>query len=122
MTRQLGGTGIWSPQLRWGDPVEAAAAATELEVLGYAALWVGDVGGDLFTSVGNLLGATTTATVATGILNVWMHTPEETASQHARLIAEHGPRFLCGMGISHQRLIDHVSAPGTYKKPIETMS
>ena len=51
-----------------------------------------------------------------------MHTPEETASEHARLVAEHGPRFLCGIGISHRPLIDRVTEPGTYKKPIEKMS
>jgi probable F420-dependent oxidoreductase len=122
MTPPLGPIGIWSPQLRWGDPGEAAARAAELEGLGYSALWVGDIGGDLFTPLGNLLGATTTATIATGILNLWMHTPEETASEHARLVAAHGPRFLCGIGISHRPLIDHVAEPGTYKKPLETMS
>src|SRR4051795_2855234 len=122
MTPPLGPIGIWSPQLRWGDPAEAAAAAAELEALGYSALWVGDIGGDLFTPLGNLLGATTTATIATGILNVWMHTPEETAAEHARLVAEHGPRFLCGIGISHRPLIDRVVEPGAYKNPIQTMS
>jgi probable F420-dependent oxidoreductase len=122
MTTRLGTTGIWSTQLRYGEPGEAAERAAELEELGYSALWIGDIGGDLFTPLGNLLGATTTATIATGILNVWMHTPEETASEHARLVAEHGPRFLCGLGISHRPLIDTVDEPGTYKKPIETMS
>ena len=38
-------------------------------------------------------------TIATGILNIWMHTPEETAAQHAALTAEHGPRFL----VRHRR-------------------
>ena len=122
MTTRLGGTGIWSPALRFGDAGEAAARAAELEGLGYSALWIGDIGGDLFTPLGNLLGATTTATIATGILNIWMHPPEETASEHARLVAEHGPRFLCGIGISHRPLIDRVTEPGTYKKPIEKMS
>ena len=90
--------------------------------LGYSALWIPDVGGDVFTPLDNLLGATTSATIATGILNVWMHTPEETAAEHARLTAAHGHRFLCGIGISHRPLIDHVNEPGTYEKPIETMS
>jgi probable F420-dependent oxidoreductase len=122
MTRELGRTGIWSPQLRWGDTGEAAARAAELEDLGYAALWIGDVGGDLFTPLDNLLRATTTTTIATGILNIWMHTPEEAAGMHAGLVTEHGPRFLCGIGISHRPLIDHVVEAGTYRKPIETMS
>ena len=87
-----------------------------------SALWIPDVGGDLFGPLGNLLGATTTATIATGILNVWMHTPEEAAARRTSLTAEHGPRFLCGIGISHRPFIDHVNAPGTYQKPIETVA
>ena len=122
MTTRLSGTGIWSSTFRYGDVVAAAEQATELEGLGYTALWIPDVGGDLFGPLANLLGATSTATVATGILNVWMHTPEETAAQHAALTAEHGPRFLCGIGISHRPLIDHFNPPGTYQKPIETMT
>ncbi len=108
--------------LRYGDLEQVGPAATELEALGYSALWIPDVGGDLFGPLATLLGATTTATVATGILNVWMHTPDEAAAQHARLTAEHGPRYLCGIGISHRPFIDHVNPPGTYTKPIETMA
>ena len=122
MSARLTGTGIWSGMLRYGDPAAIAAAAPELESLGYSALWIPDVGGDLVSSLATLLGATTTVTIATGILNVWMHTPEEAAAQHARLTAEHGPRYLCGIGISHQPFIDLVNAPGTYTKPIETMA
>ena len=122
MTTRLSGTGIWSGVLRYGDAGQAAALAAELEALGYSALWVPDVGGDLFGAVGNLLGATTAATVATGILNVWMHTPDDSATEHARLTVEHGHRVVFGLGISHRPLIDRVNEPGTYQKPIETMA
>ena len=121
MTKRLTGTGIWSSALRYGDPGEAAAQATELEELGYTTMWIPDIGGDLFGPLANLLGATSTATIATGILNLWMHTPEETAAQHAALTAEHGPRFLCGIGISHRPLIDHVHSAGAYQRPVATM-
>ena len=106
MTHSPVGTGVWSSALRHGDAAEIAAAAAELESLGYSALWIPDVGGDVFGAVGNLLGATTTATIATGILNLWMHTAEETAAKHAALTAQHGQRFFVGIGISHARLID----------------
>ncbi|MEI6496555.1 MAG: LLM class flavin-dependent oxidoreductase, partial [Actinomycetota bacterium] len=122
MSSRLAGTGIWSGGLRYGDAGAAAAAATELEALGYSALWIPDVGGDLTGSLANLLGATSTVTIATGILNVWMHTPADAAAAHARLTAEHGPRYLCGIGISHRPFIDMVNAPGTYTKPVETMA
>jgi len=51
-----------------------------------------------------------------------MHTAQETAAEHARLTAEHGPRLLFGLGVSHQRLIDHVNEPGTYQRPVEVMA
>jgi probable F420-dependent oxidoreductase len=122
MTAPLGRTGIWSSQLRLGDPAEVVELAAELEDLGYSAIWIPEGGGDMFPPLSNLMSATTTATIATGILNVWMHTPEETASGRARLVAKHGPRFLCGLGISHRPLVDRRIATGTYKKPIQTMS
>jgi probable F420-dependent oxidoreductase len=118
MTHPLSGTGIWSSTLRHGDAHETAAAAAELESLGYSALWIPDVGGDVFGAVANLLEATTTAVVATGILNLWMHTAEETAAQHATLSSAHGRRFLVGIGVSHARLIDRVVEDGTYRTPL----
>jgi probable F420-dependent oxidoreductase len=38
------------------------------------------------------------------------------------LTAEHGSRFLCGIGISHRPFIDMVNSPGTYQRPIDTMA
>ncbi len=72
----------------------------------------------MFAAVANLLQATSTAVVATGILNLWMHAAEETAAQHATLTAEHGRRFLVGIGVSHGPLIDNVKEAGTYAKPL----
>ncbi len=118
MSHPLGRTGIWSGVLRSGDAHETAAAAAELESLGYSALWIPDVGGDVFGAVEHLLTATSTATIATGILNLWMHTAQETAAQHAVLTARHGHRFLAGIGVSHAPLIDYKLDPGTYQKPM----
>jgi probable F420-dependent oxidoreductase len=116
----LAATGVWSAPLRYGEPAAAADAAAELEALGYAACWLPDVGGDVFACVENLLQATSSLTVATGILNLWMHEAEEAASQHARLTAAHGRRFLMGIGVSHAPLIDHAEA-GRYTKPLAHM-
>jgi probable F420-dependent oxidoreductase len=113
----LTGIGIWSNQLRYGDPAESADAAAELDELGFCALWIPDVGGQVFEAVGNLLAATATTTIATGILNLWMHTADEVAENYAALTAEHGDRFLLGIGVSHAPVIDAV-APGTYRKPL----
>lgn len=75
----ISGVGVWSSQLRYGDPTEAAEAAAELEELGYRALWIPDVGGPVFDAVGRLLAATTHTVIATGILNLWMHAAAEVA-------------------------------------------
>ena len=117
---QLSGTGIWAHQLRYGDPSVAADLAAELDALGYDALWIPDVGGDVFGAIETLLDATSRTTVATGILNIWMHEPAEVAAQHAGWSDDWKARFLLGLGVSHQPLIDH-NNPGRYTKPYSKM-
>jgi probable F420-dependent oxidoreductase len=116
----LTGTGVWAASLRYGEPAPAAEAAAELEALGYSAIWLPDVGGDLFPAVENVLAATSSLTVATGILNLWLHEPADAASEHARLTAAHGRRFLMGIGVSHGPFID-LAEPGRYTKPLTRM-
>ncbi len=113
----LGATGVWSAALRYGDVAAAAEAAAELESLGYGALWVPDVGGDLFGALENLLEATSTATIATGILNLWMHTPEETAARYNEFVSGFGERLMLGIGVSHAPLANMLKE-GQYKKPL----
>ena len=120
MSITLEGTGVWNSALRYGDAGEVAEVVAELEQLGYSAVWVGDIGGDLFGSVAALLAATKTAVVATGIANIWLRTPEETARQHATLSAEHGRRFLLGLGVSHAHLVERVAGE-EYKRPLARM-
>jgi probable F420-dependent oxidoreductase len=55
--------------------------------------------------------------VATGILNLWMHEPEETASKYHEFTQAHGDRLLLGIGVSHQPLIDMAEA-GRYRQPL----
>ena len=114
---ELSGVGVWSSQLRYSDPSEAAEAAAELDELGFPALWIPDVGGPVFDAVSLLLAATKRTVIATGILNLWMHKPSEVARSYAALTAEHGNRFLLGIGVSHAPLID-AGAPGRYRKPL----
>ncbi|HTO00818.1 MAG TPA: LLM class F420-dependent oxidoreductase [Microthrixaceae bacterium] len=117
MTYSLAGTGIWSGALRYGDETAAAEAAAELEELGYSALWIPDVGGDLFSPLQNLLEATNTLTIATGILNLWMHEPAVAAAKFHEYTDRFNGRFLMGIGISHALLIDGSDA-GHYDRPL----
>src|SRR5581483_1818715 len=114
---KLTGVGIWSWQLRSGEPRDVADAAAELEVLGYSALWIpGGAGGPVFEAVSTLLEATRRVVVTTGILNVWMHDPADVAAAHARITQAYPQRFLLGLGISHAPLVDARSSR-RYERP-----
>lgn len=118
---RVSGVGVWSSQLRYGDPAEVAEAAAELEELGYGALWIPDVGGPVFDAVRALLAATRNTVVATGILNLWMHAPEEVAASYAALPDGQRERFLMGIGVSHAPLVD-AAEQGRYRKPLAAMT
>ncbi len=115
---ELSGTGVWSGALRYGDRGDINEAAAELEGLGYSAIWVpGGAGGDIFGDCSALLEATERVTVATGILNIWMHEAQEVATGHAALTAAHPGRFLLGLGVSHAALVDR-DEERRYRKPM----
>lgn len=101
----LQGIGIWSNELRFGDPAEAADSAAELDSLGFTALWIPDVGGPVFDALDHLLANTTTTTVATGILNVWMHEPGAVGAWWSGLDDGVRSRVLLGLGVSHRLII-----------------
>jgi probable F420-dependent oxidoreductase len=117
---KLTGTGVWAGQLRYGDPGPIAEAAAELDELGYSALWIPDVGGDLLPAMETLLGATERAVAASGILNVWMHEAAAVAAHRAGWSESWQQRSLFGLGVSHAPLID-AGTPGRYTKPYQKM-
>ncbi|MEA2419276.1 MAG: hypothetical protein QOE60_1482 [Thermoleophilaceae bacterium] len=103
----LGQFGIWRRHQ------EGLAPIPEIEALGFGALWVG--GSPSLADVRPFLEATSTITVATGILNVWRHEPADVAAGHAELRAAFGERFLLGIGIGHPE------ATAEYKQPLTKM-
>jgi probable F420-dependent oxidoreductase len=119
MGLDLTGTGIWSSELRREQDRGAASdAAAELEDLGYSALWfpAGD-GATAFDAASELLRATQSVTVATGILSVWVADPEFAAAQRAELHDAYDGRFLLGLGVSHEKLV----GSDRYARPLATM-
>lgn len=96
--RELGTVGIWAPWWLWeqeGDQVGETAA--ELEQLGFGALWVANGPGMLETA-SRLLTATERLTVATGIVNIWVHPVDQIAAAYRQLEDAHPGRFLLGLG------------------------
>ena len=119
MALTLTGIGVWSPALRrHPDRGEAADAAAELEQLGYSALWFpGADARGAFDAASELLRATSSVTVATGILSVWEADPELVAAERAEVSDAYDGRFLLGLGVSHAVLVGEER----YKRPLEKM-
>ncbi|HEY2601616.1 MAG TPA: LLM class F420-dependent oxidoreductase [Thermoleophilaceae bacterium] len=118
----LGRVGVWSRELRfYEDRGAVTEAAAEVEELGYTAIFIpGGAGGDVMESSQQLLESTRRVPVAPGILNVWMHDPEEVAGATARLEESHPGRFELGLGISHAPAVNK-DEPGRYRKPLTKM-
>ena len=114
---KLGRIGIWSMELRFGTGKVPLTAAAEFEDLGYGTLWIpGGVGGDITGDLDRLLGATRRIAIATGIINVWKHEPEELAKWFAGLAPAQQSRPTLGLGISHGPLIGEA-----WQKPLAVM-
>jgi probable F420-dependent oxidoreductase len=117
----LGKIGIWSRELRYHEDRGATAeAAAELEELGYTALFIPDVGGDVLGAVEHLLAATRSVPVATGILNVWKHDPAVVAAGWWQIDDRYPGRFALGLGSSHAPIVDE-GHPGRYHHPLSKM-
>lgn len=122
MAIDLGVVGIWSRELRYNpDRGARAAAAAELEELGYSAIFIPDAGGDVLGAAEHLLAATRHVSIATGVLNIWMHDPAEVASRQAGIRDRFGQRFLLGLGSSHAPLVEAL-ARGPYTLPYSRMA
>ncbi|WP_098106853.1 TIGR03620 family F420-dependent LLM class oxidoreductase [Novosphingobium sp. PC22D] len=103
---KIGKVGIWSLELRFGDPDESSRAAAEIEKMGFGTIWIpGGIDDGAPGDVERLLRATSTITIATGILNIWKHDPAELAAWFAGLAADQQARTLLGIGVSHGPLI-----------------
>src|ERR1035441_9040331 len=106
----LGRFGIW----RGGSQL-TPELATGIEQFRYGTLWVGgSPSGDL-ALVEQLLDATTTLTLATGIVNIWQDDAHEVAASFRRIETRHPGRFLLGVGAGHREAIQR------YAKPYETL-
>ncbi len=105
---ELGRIGVWRAK-RHG-----ASDLAQLEALGYGTFWIG-------ASPSRRRGAPVPrgderpSPIATGILNVWQHTPQDVAAAQKQLVADFPDRFLLGIGIGHPE------ATSDYTRPLKTM-
>lgn len=116
----LSGRGVWFyPDGLTSD--ETVDFAKRLEEMGYSALWLPDAGGrDVFALAARLLDHTDRLVIATGVANVYARDPLAMKSAQLTLAEQSGGRFLLGIGISHQLLVEDVRGH-VYGKPVTTM-
>ncbi len=107
----LGRFGVWR-----GSSQVTPELAVGLERLGYGTLWLGgSPAGDLVQAE-QLLDATTTLSLATGIVNMWKDDAHVVAASFRRIEGRHPGRFLLGVGAGHRE------ATAEYARPFETLA
>ena len=106
MRIELGAYGVW--RMVSGMTPELAS---QVEELGYGAIWVGgSPKGDL-VDVEKLLDATERIPVATGIVNIWREDAGTVADSYLRVAERHPGRFLLGVGIGHPEATEQWATP-----------
>jgi probable F420-dependent oxidoreductase len=121
MRERIGRVGVWSRLLGASSYEQEVAAATEIEALGYGAIWINETprGKEALAHAALLLAATERVVVATGIANVYARDAVAMRNGADALAEAYPGRFLLGVGISHAPA---VSARGhEYGKPVTTM-
>lgn len=116
-----GTVGLWTISLDSLSPTQSAAAAAEIESLGYRALWFAEAWGrEAFTNAGLLLSATSSLVVGTGIANIWGRDAVSAANGAKTLAAYYDDRFVLGLGVSHEPLVERLRGHD-YDAPLSAM-
>lgn len=111
------GRGNWLDHSRRAEACEVAA---ELEELGYESLWLSAGFDNGVPSVfGDLLDATNSLTIASGVLSIWHSTATQTATAYNSLDQMHPGRFLLGLGASHGPMVE--ASKQIYERPYSRM-
>jgi probable F420-dependent oxidoreductase len=117
----IGEVGIWGSWGWYDQGAEAAAeVATELEELGYGALWLsGGFGRGLAPYFRDILAGTSRLVVASGIISIWVDDAASIAGGVAELEQLAPGRFLLGLGASHAVIVD--GSGDQYRHPYSKM-
>jgi probable F420-dependent oxidoreductase len=91
-----GRVGVW---LRGGTA--DAGIAEHLERLGYSTVWIGGSPPADLAIAEELLDATTSVRIATGVVNIWRSDVWKVAESYSRVAERYGDRFLLGIGAGH---------------------
>ncbi len=104
---ELGRIGVWRSKRHGTSDLD------QIEALGYGAFWIG--GSPSVEEARPYLEASSSITVATGILNIWEHEPQAVVAAQQRVLADFPDRFLLGIGVGHPE------ATSDYTRPLKAM-
>lgn len=117
----LGRIGIWTFTLDLVPSSRSIELVDELDELGFGAVWVPEaVGREAFTNAALLLRGGTDIVVATGIASIWARDAMAAGAAHRTLTEAHPDRFLLGLGVSHQPMVEGMRKHD-YTKPYSRM-
>jgi len=116
-----GTVGVWTSQHEQHAPTATGGVAALLDELGFRALWFPEAWGrESFTSAQLLLSASSRLHVATGITNIWGRDAVAAANAARTLNAAFDDRFVLGLGVSHQPLVERLRGH-QYESPLAHM-
>nr|WP_296778222.1 LLM class F420-dependent oxidoreductase [Rhodococcus sp. (in: high G+C Gram-positive bacteria)] len=109
-TPDLGTLGIWR-----GHSAVPPELARTIESSGYGTIWLGGSPPSDLATAEEVLDATESVVVATGIVNIWSAAAPEIAESFHRLEKKHPGRFLLGIGAGHPEAVQE------YQKPYDAL-
>jgi probable F420-dependent oxidoreductase len=116
----IGPLGIWG-HLASVPAAELRPAVARAAELGYGALWVGEgAGRDPFAQLAAVADAPGSMALGTSIVNIFGRDPMASRMGAMTLHELTGGRFVLGLGVSHQHLVQKLRGH-TYEKPLTRM-
>jgi probable F420-dependent oxidoreductase len=113
--------GIWTAVFDALPATQVRELGSELDELGYGSLWFGEAyGGESLTTATMLASATGSIVVGTGIANIYARGPMATAAAARTIHALSSGRFVLGLGVSHQPLVER-DRKMVYGPPVAAM-
>lgn len=121
VTEGLGRVGLWTGAFDGLSSHDASELAGAIEDIGFPTVWIPEtIGRDPFVTATLLLERTSTLRIATGIANVYARDAVTMANTQRSLEEAFPGRFLLGLGVSHEHLVDRVRKHD-YSKPYSFM-
>jgi len=117
----LGPVGLWTFSLDLQPADRVRDLVPEIEAMGWGCVWVPEaVNRDAMVNSALLLSSSTTLNIGTGIASIWARDAMTTAASLQSLSEAWPNRFVLGLGVSHQPMVDHIRGQ-RYDKPFTKM-